>query len=485
MSNRHCCGAVGSRKCAFQRQVLKSASGQRRSKCKDSPKLFSGQFDTSPHRAETLPVPMPMGMVCQLRYDGGGSLLYQTLSGDSRQVPFSKASYGSPYLLVGQTVSFSLSQAGQIEAVDITGLSLQRSSAFVSQPPPLKQSVLAFADDQIHPTDAENGAKSPKPFTSADQSVFAHPSRKLQRNIKKFYNADAEERLQMIEAAEDLLNDLLQEDPLDGNQLCQLLSRCAAWLHSPMANPAFTKPTDDQQQQKVSSSALQFRIRRIVIRTLQHLDLADGLTYQMVEAAVTYICQLLEKAHFAPVNARADSGATRQWQQLQSLLDVVQTVHGAKFDEPPTGTAERLKRQLVKREEMAVSVEGDYHPSKKMKTLESAFHSEEVAQLRCSQCSATMTSSWYWRHPINGKVHVLVPAHGHSACRKRLGKRFGWRAQGIPMCVDNFLSLDFCHHQRQRQRCRDCGGKGICIHSRRKDTCKLCKNAAKASKQHD
>lgn len=360
MSNRHCCGAVGSRKCAFQRQVLKSASGQRRSKCKDSPKLFSGQFDTSPHRAETLPVPMPMGMVCQLRYDGGGSLLYQTLSGDSRQVPFSKASYGSPYLLVGQTVSFSLSQAGQIEAVDITGLSLQRSSAFVSQPPPLKQSVLAFADDQIHPTDAENGAKSPKPFTSADQSVFAHPSRKLQRNIKKFYNADAEERLQMIEAAEDLLNDLLQEDPLDGNQLCQLLSRCAAWLHSPMANPAFTKPTDDQQQQKVSSSALQFRIRRIVIRTLQHLDLADGLTYQMVEAAVTYICQLLEKAHFAPVNARADSGATRQWQQLQSLLDVVQTVHGAKFDEPPTGTAERLKRQLVKREEMAVSVEGDW-----------------------------------------------------------------------------------------------------------------------------
>ena len=48
---------------------------------------------------------MPRGFVCQLHYHGGGSLLCQTSTGDSWQLPFAHA---PPHVRIGHTVSFSL-----------------------------------------------------------------------------------------------------------------------------------------------------------------------------------------------------------------------------------------------------------------------------------------------------------------------------------------------------------------------------------------
>eukprot|EP00438_Fugacium_kawagutii_P011985 Skav206716 [mRNA] locus=scaffold967:28738:30653:- [translate_table: standard] len=323
-------------------------------------------------------------------------------------------------------------------------------------------------------------------------SVSERQSRKLQRNIGRFHNADVEERLAMVASAEELLNILLKDDELDASAICKLVCRCAAWLHAPVSlNPGHKDAVAVVAGHGPNIGGdLQHRIRRILIRALRSLELEDAATYKLVEAALIYISQSLEKVDFDPNGVNNLSNTAKQWYRLQSLLRLLPENESSKVAET---SGKKLRPHHVKRAEMAVSVEGAYHPSKKMKSLESIFCSEQVVQLKCSQCTATMTSSWFWRHPLSGRVQVLVPAHGHSPCNKRRGKRTPWRAQGFPMCVDNFYSLDFCHlelrhqflgdrpwichHQRQRQRCRACGGRSICVHSRRRDTCKLCSRA--------
>lgn len=298
------------------------------------------------------------------------------------------------------------------------------------------------SNTKIHPGKVEKSAKS-LVFRPVCDGVSERQSRKLQRHIGRFHNADVEERFLMVASAEELLNTLLKDDELDAGAICKLVCRCAAWLHAAVSlNPGHNDAAAGVAGHGFNVSAdLQRRIRKILIRALCLLDLEDAATYKLVEAAVIYISQLLENVDFDPHGVNNLSKTAKQWYQLQSLLRPLPANESSKVAETPG----KLRPHHVKRAEMAVSVEGAYHPSKKMKSLDSIFCSEQVVQLKCSQCTATMTSSWYWRHPLSGRVQVLVPAHGHSPCNKRRGKRTPWRAQGFPMCVDNFYSLDFCH----------------------------------------
>ena len=54
--------------------------------------------------------------MCQLHYRGGGSLLCQISTGDSRQLPFAHA---PPHVRVGHAVTFSLAADGVDLAVDL------------------------------------------------------------------------------------------------------------------------------------------------------------------------------------------------------------------------------------------------------------------------------------------------------------------------------------------------------------------------------
>ena len=135
---------------------------------------------------------MLTGFVCQLHYQGGGSLLCTT-SEDSWQVPFARA---PPEVRVGHSVTFSLAEGANL-AVNLDVVQDKAATSSAPASPISKQSC-----------------------------------RKLRRSITRFYNADLEERLQMIEAAEHLLGDLLNAVELDGDAICKLLCRCG-WLHPP------------------------------------------------------------------------------------------------------------------------------------------------------------------------------------------------------------------------------------------------------------
>ena len=97
-------------------------------------------------------------------------------------------------------------------------------------------------------------------------------------------------------------------------------------------------------------------------------------------------------------------------------------------------------------------------------------------QLQCRSCPATISSSWFFRHPGTSQIHVLVPQNGHDACKKRLGKPSPWiPTSGWSSKLDIFSLLNFCHHKREITACVLCGGRRICEHKKRRDECALCK----------
>eukprot|EP00435_Cladocopium_sp_Y103_P038663 s2273_g10.t1 len=150
---------------------------------------------------------MPRGFVCQLHYQGGGFLICQTSTGDSWQLPFAHA---PPHVRIGNAVTFSLAADRADLAVELEVVQEKTATSSAIAEVGL-QSIQEKAA-----TPAFSISKQPKQRT-----------RKLQRSITRFHNADLEERLRMIETAEGVLDDLLNAVELDGDAICKLLCRCA------------------------------------------------------------------------------------------------------------------------------------------------------------------------------------------------------------------------------------------------------------------
>lgn len=407
---------------------------------------------------------MLLGLVCQLRYDGGGLLLYRSTSGDALHIPFPKA--GVTSLRIGQRVTFSLSQsAGHTEAVGIKSWTPEAHfSRFVSPEAPLQQSrsmVSPFERSMLPREDAS--------------------TRRFQRNIGTFHNANLEERLRLIDQAEAVLKALLTSSDLDGDAICSLVNRLAAWLHPPFGNQGVNGTAERKGEETSNGTAgsdacegQQSRIRKLLICSLRCLDLEDFPTYQQVQAALGYMLQLLQKVHLDP-SVQNPSRAVKQWAQLQSLLPARAQ---KPIRQPPSEGRTRPKKRLLQAVQGGTGAvdSGVYHPQKRVQALPSVFPSEDQVRLQCPGCDKIIRSSWFWRHPRTAKVHVLVPHNGHAACTKRIGKRCLWKSLDpwTPK-TDHVSHLAFCQHKRREGICKDCGGREMCVHQRQRANCRVCK----------
>lgn len=249
-------------------------------------------------------------------------------------------------------------------------------------------------------------------------------------------------------------------------------------------------------------SQLQKRIRGVLITALQNIDLQDENTLNCLESALSFIQGLLDQ-----VDLVSPTAATRQWRQLASLI------RGGNLREDDTKTSGRQKR--VPRADCSGVLDGAYHPNKRVKGraakksasalpcfvqvsrvfwhlhtrfvstalltgFPTVFQGDNAIQLQCSSCPATISSSWFFRHPGSGQVHVLVPEKGHYACKKRLGNTSPWiPASGVPSKLDRYDFLNFCHHMRESRYCKLCGGRNICEHQKIRHSCGTCRKLAR------
>ena len=402
---------------------------------------------------------MPRGFVCQLHYHGGGSLLCQSSTGESWQLPFA---YAPLHLRVGHTVTFSLAADRAERAVDLEVIQEETGT-------PSAHAGKGLRSIQ---------EKAAKPALS----LAKQPNRKLQRSITRFHNADLEERLQMIEAAEGALSDLLNADQLEGDAIGKLLCRCAGWLHAPGSFEATGAAASEVAASEAATvpggpSDLQRRVRRLLISALSSLDLSDITTYRAIETVVVHIVQLMQGKEILFCR-NGKSLAVRQWRQLRELL-VADGAHcGPTKRKAPDDAPEDFKGGKVARiTNRSVVIGGVYRPNERVRGLPAVFEApDRMVLLKCSNCVERVSTSWFWRHPKHGGIYALVPLHGHLACGRMLGEKCPWLSlDGTDTIIDNFNNLDFCDHNHQRSYCKECRGSGICPHKRRRYRCSVCK----------
>ena len=328
-----------------------------------------------------------LGHVCQLHYHGGGAVTYQLENGKLANIIFRTA----PYLKVGQAVTFCIVDGA---AVDVK-IAAAASAGGVER----TGCTPASADVVVERTGRANSSTSPK------AGGFG-PSKRLQREIGRFHNATLEEQLDRIAQAEADLHRLLEDDldGVDGDGLCRLVRRVAAWLHRPVARAAEVPDPSSVPQEiprEEVSHRLQSRIRRVLIRALQNIDLEDENTRKCLESALTFIQAVVGGVDLTAYPA---TPATRQWHQLRSLVNGLDALKIQQDDVEPPRANRQEGRTFAERGRVS---EGSYQPNKKIKGLPTVFEGKKVIQLQCSSCPATISSSWFFRHPGHPRKSVF------------------------------------------------------------------------------
>ena len=426
-----------------------------------------------------------IGHVCQLNYHGGG-VLERLERGILQRIAFSKSDV---FLHIGQRVSFRTQrEAGGLEAVDIA----------LQAPIEASKEERTTADDKGTHLQLLVGQK-----LKGDELMnpcFLPKNNQLRSFLKRlssFQNAEGGQQMKLVVEAERSLDMLMAQSILDGDAICRLVRKCASWLRPPVVQTGSSKETSDQTSEGAKEHLnLQHRVRQILIKALDLLDLQDTLTLQAVQAAMFYLASLLQGFSDRNLSPSATTASGKQWLQLQRLLeeshlrtspDSFKVVESAakkeSLDEKPSSKRKRRTGQIGYRKAFSGTV---YEPMGKTKVLATVFEDSPM-KLMCSECSFTIYSSWRFQHPKSAVLSVLAPRDGHSFCQLALKKRCSWRSleESLGVMPDISSNMEFCKsHQRLLTQCAPCGGKKMCIHSRQKYHCKDCGRTGNAFCKH-
>ena len=110
---------------------------------------------------------------------------------------------------------------------------------------------------------------------------------------------------------------------------------------------------------------------------------------------------------------------------------------------------------------------GDIHIMNNMNTTNTA---EEVEYVKCKRCKTYRTPDLF----INDKGRKLKTCHRcrEVATQKRIKNKCEHNRQKSRCKECGGVSI--CEHNRQKNQCKECGGSNICEHNRYKPTCKEC-----------
>ena len=450
-------------------------------------------------------MPNLRGRVCQLNYNCSGILEPSPMAELPKHISFRKS---PPSLRVGQTVRFRiLSRGDDVQAVDISLESeVQRHQEREMLDLPADASCLSTSSILSLGKHVETSQSLDIGDVMSSVPAQSH-SKCFLRRMNQFRNSTQGEQVQLVIEAERSLDKLLGQSTLDGDAICRLARKCASWLHPPVLQSVNPQRQSDHKTARGTEDQVQLqeRIRKILIKALNHLDLQDPLTFEAMKAALFYIFSLLqrlnEKCGSSPVMLAA-TPVRKQWQELKSLLkDSRMKSLDELFYQPSCLRVEDQPSRLLKatrtQDEMKevadarriVDLEREYHqrkrpghvavchePSATIKALSTVSEGTPV-KLMCSECPWTMTSSWYFQHPKTLKRSVIAPRDGHDPCQQKLKKRCYWKSLDGLRVLRAFPSdLQYCPHKRLLVFCATCGGGRICVHARRRNRCNECKH---------
>ena len=142
---------------------------------------------------------------------------YHSESGKLARLQFHRG----PRLKIGQAVTFSIVDG----AVDVLTADPAKEAV-----PKHESDAAGSAHTLVERTDDVAGPAA----SQAGAVRQALRAKRLQREIGRFHNAAAEEKLEWMDQTEAELQRLLE----DGDGLCRLVQRMAAWLHRPVVRAA-------------------------------------------------------------------------------------------------------------------------------------------------------------------------------------------------------------------------------------------------------
>ena len=407
------------------------------------------------------------GRVCQLKYFSGGTLEH-SVHGLVQRIIFSTSSIG---LSIGQEVFFRTRRvAHDVEAVGI---------CMVKHCHQFNQMVGSIGrnDQKLAPLAlAEESIRDVAKALPEQSQVRRFPRRRT-----FFQNATQEEQKQLVMEAEKLLNTLLSQSKLDGDAICRLVRKCASWLHPPLHTSDSVKQIDKARAtDEVCHMQFQWRVRRILIKALNNLDLQDPYTFQAVKTAMIFLASLTQPFNKkSEIISHSSTPTQKQWQKLRSFFDGLEHLLSDQKplkDQSALHTSEQGPQNQASQAGMFYGFAGQcFEPTEKVKALATTFH-DTKATLKCSDCPYTITSNWRFQNPKTLKCAILGPKKGHSLCQRKLKRWCSWKSldgSRVIKCIES--SLSYCRHKRMLRKCIACGSPEICAHGKWMYQCKECK----------
>ncbi|CAE8596352.1 unnamed protein product [Polarella glacialis] len=241
------------------------------------------------------------------------------------------------------------------------------------------------------------------------------------------------------------------------------MREAAAALAAPrqkaVLNAAAAHMPEDAQERLQTN--LQSQLRKLICKGLAYLDLSDAGTASQLEPALSFMKLLIER--FKVRGQLEEARAAKQWLRLQGLLTTEATTQAEANLEILLTEGNHRRGGGLK-----TTKGGVYTPNPKNQDNPLIRNTGNDVILNCNKCGIELRSSWIFDYL--GKVHILVPKHGHSAC----GGRYVPTDAKLSVRQDNPTHLDICPHGSQSRHCVKCGGSGICVHKKRFSRCPPC-----------
>ncbi|CAE8587388.1 unnamed protein product [Polarella glacialis] len=203
--------------------------------------------------------------------------------------------------------------------------------------------------------------------------------RRFYRDGAAFSNSALEERALHLDSLEERLVKAVSLESWD--QVCSLIREAAAALAAPRQKAALDEPAapmPDDAQDRLQTN-LQGRLRKLICKGLDYLDLSGAGTVSQLEPALSSMTLLIEQ--FRVRGQLEDARAAKQWLRLHRILTAESNLEGCRRD----GAQIAEGKNIPTGEDRGSAKGGVYSPNVKLKRNPLVRNTGQDVILNCNK----------------------------------------------------------------------------------------------------